>query len=244
MTTASWIPLLKETTWLFIFTLKRTRSDNRRSRGLRRPWVLWLASKRKVLWRFIFVQHVWLNGCSCRYRKNLKNLLIVHPTMWMKMVFWVITPFVSSKFWQKLVYIDKLQVWKQTESLDSIVNVPPPRSRLWSDMYRLNWWKSQNLLKSECYYHSHFFISELTLQFLFLSFCWNQTRREAMGHTCPNHKKRRFSLICPTCYCYRSNIKNKQQTAVFNSTFFRTNNWRAAGMFPNNLSKRQMGWDG
>eukprot|EP00299_Pterocystis_sp_00344_P011737 c5529_g1_i1.p1 GENE.c5529_g1_i1~~c5529_g1_i1.p1 ORF type:complete len:514 (+),score=106.34 c5529_g1_i1:118-1542(+) len=44
-----------------------------------------------------------------KYRKNLKNLLIVHPTMWMKMVFWVITPFVSSKFWQKLVYIDKLQ---------------------------------------------------------------------------------------------------------------------------------------
>ncbi len=45
-----------------------------------------------------------------RYRKNVKALYIVHPTMWMKMLFWFLTPFVSQKFWQKLVYVDKLAV--------------------------------------------------------------------------------------------------------------------------------------
>lgn len=44
-----------------------------------------------------------------KYKKNVKNLYIVHPSMWMKMVLWFITPFVSKKFWEKLAYIDKLQ---------------------------------------------------------------------------------------------------------------------------------------
>jgi len=42
-----------------------------------------------------------------KYKKNLKLLYIVHPTMWVKMTFRLFKPFISSKFWKKLVYIEE-----------------------------------------------------------------------------------------------------------------------------------------
>jgi len=41
-----------------------------------------------------------------KYKKNLKFLYIIHPTLWVKMTFVLFKPFISTKFWRKLVYID------------------------------------------------------------------------------------------------------------------------------------------
>jgi len=49
-----------------------------------------------------------------RYKKNLKQLFIVNPTFWIKTMFGLLRPILSSKFWAKLVYIDspeKLAKW-------------------------------------------------------------------------------------------------------------------------------------
>lgn len=54
----------------------------------------------------------WLKKCyhllDRRIRKSLKNLYMVHPTFWLKSVVWMARPFISSKFWRKLVYIRTL----------------------------------------------------------------------------------------------------------------------------------------
>ena len=42
---------------------------------------------------------------SRAYKKNLKQLIIVHPSFWIKTCARVFRPFVSTKFWQKLTYI-------------------------------------------------------------------------------------------------------------------------------------------
>lgn len=47
-----------------------------------------------------------------KYKKNLKQLYIVHPTVWVKMTFRLFKPFLSSKFWRKLVYVDQsADIW-------------------------------------------------------------------------------------------------------------------------------------
>lgn len=54
----------------------------------------------------------WLKKCyqllDRRLRKSLKNLYMVHPTFWLKSVVWMARPFISSKFWRKLVYVKTL----------------------------------------------------------------------------------------------------------------------------------------
>lgn len=54
----------------------------------------------------------WLKKCyqllDRRLRKSLKNLYMVHPTFWVKSVVWMARPFISSKFWRKLVYVKTL----------------------------------------------------------------------------------------------------------------------------------------
>ncbi|XP_055385260.1 putative uncharacterized protein DDB_G0282133 [Condylostylus longicornis] len=63
----------------------------------------------------------WLKKCyqllDRRLRKSLKNLYLVHPTFWLKSVVWMTRPFVSSKFWRKLIYVRTL------EELYSMVSV-------------------------------------------------------------------------------------------------------------------------
>jgi len=47
-----------------------------------------------------------------KYKKNLKALYIVHPTQWIKMTI-MLLPFVSQKFWKKMVNIDDVfQLYK------------------------------------------------------------------------------------------------------------------------------------
>ncbi|XP_058832502.1 protein prune homolog 2 [Topomyia yanbarensis] len=54
----------------------------------------------------------WLKKCyqllDRRLRKSLKSLYMVHPTFWLKSIVCVARPFISSKFWRKLVYVKTL----------------------------------------------------------------------------------------------------------------------------------------
>lgn len=55
----------------------------------------------------------WLRECYTtidrRLRKNLKGFLVVHPTWFIKALITIIKPFISSKFSQKLRFVDSLQ---------------------------------------------------------------------------------------------------------------------------------------
>ena len=42
---------------------------------------------------------------SRKYKKNLKQLFVVHPSFWVRAGFQFFRPFISSKFWKKVVYI-------------------------------------------------------------------------------------------------------------------------------------------
>jgi len=54
----------------------------------------------------------WLKRCyemiSRRLKKNLKSLLIVHPTLWLKTIVLMTKPFISSKFYSKIRYVKSL----------------------------------------------------------------------------------------------------------------------------------------
>ncbi|XP_070498337.1 protein prune homolog 2 isoform X2 [Chironomus tepperi] len=55
----------------------------------------------------------WLKKCyqllDRRLRKSLKSCYIVHPTFWLKSLIWMTRPFISAKFWRKLVYVPSLE---------------------------------------------------------------------------------------------------------------------------------------
>ena len=59
-----------------------------------RPELSWLRKTYQILDR--------------KYKKNVAHIYVVHPTFWTKAVFWFLTPFISSKFWRKLVYVDRV----------------------------------------------------------------------------------------------------------------------------------------
>jgi hypothetical protein len=49
-----------------------------------------------------------------KYKKNLKRLYIVHPTFWVRTSFALFRPFLSAKFWRKLVYINDVDELDKT----------------------------------------------------------------------------------------------------------------------------------
>ncbi|KAI8500665.1 Protein prune 2 [Branchiostoma belcheri] len=55
----------------------------------------------------------WLKSCydhiDAKFKKKLKGLFIVHPTIWLKMLVHVTKPFVSSKFSKKLQFVDNFK---------------------------------------------------------------------------------------------------------------------------------------
>lgn len=55
----------------------------------------------------------WLKKCyqllDRRLRKSLKHCYIVHPTFWLKSLIWMTRPFISQKFWRKMVYVPSLE---------------------------------------------------------------------------------------------------------------------------------------
>ncbi|XP_046550478.1 protein prune homolog 2-like isoform X2 [Haliotis rubra] len=66
----------------------------------------------------------WLKKCyqmiDRRLRKNLKALLLVHPTLWLKTVVMMTRPFISSKFASKLRFVRTLQELSQILPMDHI----------------------------------------------------------------------------------------------------------------------------
>ncbi|XP_048251060.1 protein prune homolog 2-like isoform X2 [Haliotis rufescens] len=66
----------------------------------------------------------WLKKCyqmiDRRLRKNLKALLLVHPTLWLKTVVMMTKPFISSKFTSKLRFVRTLQELSQLLPMDHV----------------------------------------------------------------------------------------------------------------------------
>ena len=48
-----------------------------------------------------------------KYKKNIKRLVVVHPTSWMKTVWMFLKPFISAKFGQKVIYVNHLRFGRQ-----------------------------------------------------------------------------------------------------------------------------------
>jgi hypothetical protein len=55
-----------------------------------------------------------------KYKKNLKKFYVVHPSFWVKMVFWTLSPVVSDKFWGKLIYINTLGELEKYLEIDKL----------------------------------------------------------------------------------------------------------------------------
>ena len=55
-----------------------------------------------------------------KYKKNMKRFFVVHPTFWVKMVFWSLAPIVSGKFWSKLKYVEALSELEKYLELEKI----------------------------------------------------------------------------------------------------------------------------
>ncbi|XP_028820028.1 protein prune homolog 2-like isoform X2 [Denticeps clupeoides] len=66
----------------------------------------------------------WLRECYStidrRLRKNLKGFYIVHPTWYIKALITIIKPFISSKFSQKLQFVDQLQELSRHIPMDQV----------------------------------------------------------------------------------------------------------------------------
>ena len=60
-----------------------------------RPPVSWLQQ----------MYHVFDN----RYRKNMKNLYVLHPSVWFKLALWFMSPLLSSSIWNKIVYVNEVR---------------------------------------------------------------------------------------------------------------------------------------
>lgn len=57
---------------------------------------------------------------QCRYKKNLKNFYIVHPTYFIKIVFNLFLPIVSMKFGRKIVYCNYIRDLERDMALDQL----------------------------------------------------------------------------------------------------------------------------
>lgn len=57
------------------------------------------------------------------FRKNLKQLYVVHPTLWIRGLWFLVQRFVSAKFRNKLIYTATLAELRQSLGMDNL-NVP------------------------------------------------------------------------------------------------------------------------
>ncbi|KAM4690676.1 bcl-2/adenovirus E1B 19 kDa-interacting protein 2-like protein [Rhinophrynus dorsalis] len=66
----------------------------------------------------------WIKRCykatGRRLKKNLKSVVIVHPTWYVKALMAIIRPFISSKFGRKVKFVNSLRDLSQIISLDQI----------------------------------------------------------------------------------------------------------------------------
>ena len=67
----------------------------------------------------------WIKKCyqmiHRRLRKNLKELIIVHPTLYLKFIITLVKPFISSKFCKKLKMVPSLHRLADLVPVDSVV---------------------------------------------------------------------------------------------------------------------------
>lgn len=54
------------------------------------------------------------------FRKNLKKLYVVHPTLFIRLIWNFFKPFISEKFKNKLIYISNLDELKQSLGLNQL----------------------------------------------------------------------------------------------------------------------------
>ncbi|XP_052239411.1 uncharacterized protein LOC127850425 isoform X3 [Dreissena polymorpha] len=98
----------------------------------------------------------WLKRCyqmiDRRLRKNLKALLMVHPTLWLKTVVLMTKPFISSKFSSKLRFVKTLQELGKVVPMEYIY-VPDPvqhtERMLQIDPDYLEKWEKEQIGKSK-----------------------------------------------------------------------------------------------
>lgn len=68
--------------------------------------------------------NVLVNSCLPhtlhRYKKNIKKFYIVHPTNFIRVMYFILKPLISYKFGQKLVYINRLDELRPLLYLDQI----------------------------------------------------------------------------------------------------------------------------
>ncbi|KAJ1651763.1 hypothetical protein IWQ61_007752 [Dispira simplex] len=72
-------------------------------------------------WTWLFKAY---RSLSRKYKKNLKNLYVVHPSTWMRVLMDMMNAVISPKFFRKLSWVDKLSDLAQQVPLDQIA-VPP-----------------------------------------------------------------------------------------------------------------------
>eukprot|EP00124_Ichthyophonus_hoferi_P005576 Ihof_evm2s847 gene=Ihof_evmTU2s847 len=77
-------------------------------------------SRPKIAW----VYKVW-QTLTRSYKKNLKQLYIVHPTFWVKTLFTLTRPFISPKFYSKISYCGSLEELGCHISL-MLLDIPQP----------------------------------------------------------------------------------------------------------------------
>jgi len=44
-----------------------------------------------------------------KYKKNMKQLYVVHPSIWFKLALWFMSPMLSSSIWNKIVYVHEIR---------------------------------------------------------------------------------------------------------------------------------------
>ena len=44
-----------------------------------------------------------------KYKKNMKQLYVVHPSFWFKLALWFMSPMLSSSIWNKIVYVNEVR---------------------------------------------------------------------------------------------------------------------------------------
>jgi len=60
----------------------------------------------------------------CRYKKNLKTLYLVHPTMFIRVVWNIFKPLISAKFGRKMRYVNFLNELASEIQLNQLP-IPP-----------------------------------------------------------------------------------------------------------------------
>ncbi|XP_052830300.1 protein prune homolog 2 isoform X2 [Octopus bimaculoides] len=79
----------------------------------------------------------WLKRCyqmiDHRLKKNLKALLLVHPTLWLKTIVMMTRPFISSKFYSKLHYVKTLEELSKMVPMEHIY--VPDQVKLYDEHY-------------------------------------------------------------------------------------------------------------